>query len=112
MEIEEARQLARRCLALYDLDPAADVQFVKYRENHVFRVDAPGAGSFAVRLHRPGYRTTREIATELRYLDALGRAGVPVPEVVPDREGRLMSWVGEEAARRVVSVQRWIASLV
>lgn len=108
MEIDDARRLVRLTLPIYDLDDDAHVHFVKYRENHVFRVDTPDGRSYAVRLHRPGYRTDEEILTELVYLDALGRAGVPVPEVVRDREGRLMSTVATKRLRRVVSIQHWI----
>ena len=53
---------------------------MKYRENYVFKVDEPG-GSYALRLHRNGYRTDAEILEELELLAALGAAGVAVPQL-------------------------------
>lgn len=108
MEIDAAFELVRRTLPLYGMEQECAVTFVKYRENHVFRVDAPDGVSVAVRLHRPGYRDQQEILTELAYLDALGRAGVPVPEVLRAQDGRLVCEVAVGEHARSVSVQRWI----
>jgi Ser/Thr protein kinase RdoA (MazF antagonist) len=54
-------------------------------ENHTYRVDDPESGrSYALRVHRPGYRTARQIESELEWIDALREDGavdtcVPVP---------------------------------
>jgi Ser/Thr protein kinase RdoA (MazF antagonist) len=112
MEIDVATELVRRALPLYGMPEGSAVAFVKYRENHVFRVDAPDGLSVAVRLHRVGYHDEQEILTELSYLDALGRAGVPVPEVLRTRDGRLVCTVSKGEHSRSVSVQRWISDAV
>ncbi|MGP3534527.1 phosphotransferase enzyme family protein [Microbacterium sp. RD1] len=109
MELDSAARLVRDALARYGIDPAADVEFVKYRENHVFRVTASDGGCYAVRLHRPGYHDDDEIRTELRYLDALSEAGVPVPRVRRADDGELVSVVAAAGHARLVSVQEWIA---
>lgn len=71
----------------------ADVSFVAGRENRVFRVRS-ARGDFALRLKRPGYRSDAELLSELRWLDAMHRAGLQVPLPVPSQHGRLLEIVG------------------
>ncbi|WP_454132534.1 phosphotransferase enzyme family protein [Microbacterium lacticum] len=107
MDLHDAERVAQQALPLFGIDAQATTAFIKYRENHVFRATAPGA-SYAVRLHRPGYRDDDEVATELGYLRALRAAGVPVPDVVPTVEGALVAHVSAGGHDRLVSVQRWL----
>lgn len=79
-DLKTAKSIASRALTNYGADESASLTFVKYRENYVFRVDEPG-GSYALRLHRNGYRTDAEILEELELIAALGAAGVAVPRV-------------------------------
>ncbi|KAA9151603.1 phosphotransferase [Microbacterium lushaniae] len=109
MELDVAHRLARAALPLFGLDPRSAVDFVKYRENHVFRVTESAGSAFAVRLHRPGYRDDDEIRTEVSYLDALASAGLPVPAVRRTTDGALFSTVTAEGQVRSVSVQHWVA---
>lgn len=63
---------------------------VKYRENAVFRV-VRGTGSFAgLRLHRPGYHDLQALQSELVWMQALYRAGLPVPEPIETESGELL----------------------
>lgn len=57
------------------------------RENRVYRVAAPG-GPFALRLHRPGYRSRAEILSELRWMamPTDDRLSLPRPRATPDGE--------------------------
>lgn len=110
MELDVAFRLAYSALPSFGLDEQCEVEFVKYRENHVFRATDPAGTSFAVRLHRPGYRDDDEIRTELAYLDALATSGVPVPAIVRTIDGDLFRVVGDGAEVRRVSVQRWVPS--
>ena len=57
-DLDSAKRVAYRALTRYAADHDAALTFVKYRENYVFRVDEPG-GSYALRLHRSGYRHVR-----------------------------------------------------
>lgn len=79
-------------LALWGL-AGAPTGLVAARENHVYRVEAP-RGALALRLHRPGYRSDAEIASELDWMAALAARGVAVPRPVPSRAGRLLERTG------------------
>lgn len=109
MQLDDAFAIARSALEVFGLDPEARIDFVKYRENHVFRVHGGADGDVAMRLYRPGYRDDDEALTELTYVRALADAGVPVPEIVPTTTGALFAVVAVAGVERRVSVQRWIA---
>jgi Ser/Thr protein kinase RdoA (MazF antagonist) len=108
MHIDLAHHVAQAALVPFGLDPDARLDFIKYRENHVFRATEPDGNSSAIRLHRPGYRDEGELRSELEYLCALREAGVPVPEVVPTDTGELFTLISAGDESRHVSVQRWV----
>ncbi len=56
------------------------------RENHVYRVDHNGC-SFALRLHRAGYRTDAELWSELEWMGALADGGLHVPAPIRSSAG-------------------------
>ncbi|HLI58725.1 MAG TPA: phosphotransferase [Solirubrobacteraceae bacterium] len=69
--------LAQAALARFGIGDGARVTLVNVSENHTYKVDDPGSGrSYALRLHRPGYRTVAEIESELAWIDALRTDGV------------------------------------
>lgn len=79
------------------------VSLIAARENQVYRVDKDGR-SFAVRLHRKGYRTDAEIHSELDWMAALSAGGLSVPcpmastnfsflELVEDHQFDVLSWL-------------------
>lgn len=67
----------------------AGCQFIAARENQVFRIEQ-GANSYALRLHRPGYRTDTELWSELQWMNAVARAGLHVPTPIPSTSGELL----------------------
>lgn len=79
-------------------------RLISHRENAVFE-GRIGDQRAALRLHRPGYRTAAEIASELSWSTALARAGLPVPQAIPDPHGALV-WTPPEGC--CVSVTTWI----
>jgi Ser/Thr protein kinase RdoA (MazF antagonist) len=83
-------ELAAAALPRFGLSAEATAQLCNVSENHTYRVDDPGTGRrYALRLHRPGYRTAHQIASELEWLDALRRDGAVdtcVPVRTPDGE--------------------------
>lgn len=62
------------------------VALIAARENEVFRVETP-TGPLVLRLHRKGYRSHAELASELDWMAELTRAGVRVPQPIPSLEG-------------------------
>lgn len=109
MNAEAAIRTVRGALELYGFEETAAIELVKYRENYVFRLSTGTGESYAVRLHRAGYRTDAEIRTELAYLDALAGRGLSVPEVVPTLAGDLMCTVrAEDGTVFQLDLQRWM----
>lgn len=108
MQLETARELAEVALAEFDLTADSEISFVKYRENHVFRVDSPEGGSFALKLHRPGYQSDEGIRAELRHIRELRARGISVPEARSTRTGELCAVVTHRGHVRRVSVVEWI----
>ena len=84
--------VAEKALARWDLDRAY-LTLVATRENRVFRVDR-GSEQYALRLHRPGYRSNTELQSELDWMEALEAGGIRVPRPVAARDGTLLQEVG------------------
>lgn len=80
-----------QALALWGMD-AASVSFVAGRENRVYRVSTPQC-DFALRLKRPGYRSDAELLSELRWLEAMHKAGLHVPRPRPALSGELLETI-------------------
>lgn len=81
--------LARAALPAWGLE-GARLALAKYRENAVFRVDAPDGRRFALRVHRPGYRSDAAIRSEVAWMRALAEAGESVPSVQTTRAGDVL----------------------
>jgi Ser/Thr protein kinase RdoA (MazF antagonist) len=100
-------EVAAAAVPLFGLPPEATASLCNVSENHTYRVEDPSTGRvYALRLHRPGYRTARQIQAELDWIDALRADGavatcVPVPapdgRFVVDVQGRhnvvLFDWL-------------------
>ncbi len=94
--------VAQTAAALWGFDPAR-IALAAQRENAVWRVETD-AGRFALRLHRPGYRSEAELQSELGWMAMLAAGGLPVPRPVPSRAGRLVETLGDTP----VSVLTWL----
>jgi Ser/Thr protein kinase RdoA (MazF antagonist) len=80
-------------LARYGLQDAT-AELCNVSENHTYRVDH-GDRAYALRVHRPGYRTARQIASELAWSDALREDGaVETPVVVAANDGERVVDIG------------------
>lgn len=84
--------LATTAAARWGLDHTS-LQFVAGRENQVYRV-SDASGDYALRVKRPGYRSSAELESELQWMAALAQAGLLVPRPVPSLRGRLLEEVG------------------
>lgn len=90
---------AARAAALWGFSPSG-LTLAAQRENAVWRVE----GCFALRLHRPGYRTLPELQSELDWMAMLAAGGLTVPRPIPSRAGRLVEMVEDTP----ISVLTWM----
>ena len=102
-------EMAARALREWSLD-GARIELVKYRENAVFSVRAADGNRYAMRIHRPGYRSDAHIRSEIRWMRALAEVGVRTPEVVDTRNGDVLAGVeaGGVPEPRYCDLSRWI----
>lgn len=98
-------------LAPYGLDPRA-VEELPSGNNDILRVSTAD-GDVVVRIHRPGYRSERDVSTEIQYLEAINAAGTaraPVP--IRTTDGSRYSLLATARGQRIVTVLRWIPGRV
>lgn len=88
-----------------DLWGMTDAQYslVAARENAVYKVSS-SKGTFAIRLHRQGYRTNQELWSELKWMEAASSGGISVPipisstsnevlHIIDDIQVDILSWL-------------------
>jgi Ser/Thr protein kinase RdoA (MazF antagonist) len=81
--------MIEEALERFALSPGATAELCNVSENHTYRVEDPVKGTFALRVHRPGYRTGHQIESELQWVDALrgdGAVDTCVPVAAPSGE--------------------------
>jgi Ser/Thr protein kinase RdoA (MazF antagonist) len=103
--MDRVTQCARTALRRYDCHPDASVELLNVSENATFLVSDPGSDPSVLRVHRLGYHTEPEIASELDWMDALrAEAGVRTPRVLPAADGQRVVTVAQDdtAARHCV----------
>ena len=87
--LDRVRDCARAALSEYDCHPDSSIELLNVSENATFLVTDPDNGPSVLRVHRLGYHTGDEIASELAWMDALrAEAGVRTPRVLAARDGR------------------------
>lgn len=87
----------RGLLPDYGLPADAPLELLNLSENATFRAGS-GAAALILRLHRPGYHSRAEIASELAWLQALqGTPGLRCVRPVPARDGSLIAEAGGRA---------------
>ena len=77
-----------KALSLWGMD-GAQFRLIAARENAVYRVDHADQ-SFALRLHRKGYRTDAELRSELDWMAEAARGGITVPAPVASTSGAFL----------------------
>ena len=89
VEQEEVDRLAADALAQFDVSPRSTLRLVNLSENWTYRVEDPETrAAYALRVHRIGYHTPQEIASELSWIDALQQAAiVGTVTALPARSG-------------------------
>jgi Ser/Thr protein kinase RdoA (MazF antagonist) len=96
--LERVARCAQRALGEFGCHPAASVRLLNVSENATYRAEDPGTGPCILRVHRLGYHSEQEIASELAWMDALrSAAGVRTPRVLPAPDGRRIVTIADEA---------------
>ncbi len=85
-EKPEWLEIVRAAAQEWSLIPT-DINLVSLSENLVYRIDTEDQGTYALRLHRPGYHTFAELESEQHWTIALNEAGINVPIGVPLADG-------------------------
>jgi Ser/Thr protein kinase RdoA (MazF antagonist) len=100
--LDRVTRCAGQALASYGCHPASTVTLINVSENATYLVEDPDAGQSILRVHRHGYHTEAEIASELAWMDALrAEAGVRTPRVLPATDGgRIVTATDEGSGER------------
>ena len=102
---------AWRALANWNLR-VEQVARVSVSENIVFRVQDCHGKAYVLRLHRPGYHSRAELASERMWTAALAAAGVCVPAAVPTRQGEDFAVVSVVGEQRYAGLLEWAAGTI
>jgi len=81
------------------------LRLIKDRENAVFETILVDGRRAALRLHRVGYQSADAIRSELWWMQAVARAGVPVPDPVDTLDGALLHILPDG---RVATMISWV----
>jgi Ser/Thr protein kinase RdoA (MazF antagonist) len=113
-ENEHIAELARAATVHFGLGAGATVTLCNVSENHTYRVEDPTSGArYALRVHRPGYRSLEEIESELMWIDALHADGVVnTPRVIVAGDGeRVVEAAAPGVGPRHVVMFEWVAGV-
>lgn len=83
--------ILEEALRLWGLE-GAQTRKVAERENTVYEIER-GQTRAALRLHRQGYRSDAELASELDWMAALAQGGLCVPAPLPSQSGAVLKRV-------------------
>ncbi|WP_116366028.1 phosphotransferase enzyme family protein [Parahaliea mediterranea] len=101
--------LAQSALPLWGL-AASELHLIKFRENAVFRVSAPGGEKYALRIHRHAYHSDEALRSELQWIAALDAGGIRVPSIIPTNDGRLFAHAqsNDVPGERQIDLFEWV----
>ncbi len=106
--LDRVTRCAQSALAEYGCHPGASVSLMNVSENATYLIEDPAAGPSVLRVHRLGYHSRAEIASELAWMDALrAEAGVRTPAVLPALDGRRIVTVVDQASGDVRTCVRF-----
>ena len=98
----------RAVLADFGIDPIS-ISLEAEAENLTYKVVDPRGDTFALRIHRPGYRTQAEIGSECDFVSNLSRFNRAVPQPVPCNSGGWSCSVLVHQEQDVIcTVSHWI----
>lgn len=86
-----SEELLLKALALWDLPEIAEIRLINISENLTYLVEAKGTYKSILRVHRPGYRSQKEIVSELLWLAELQAENlISVPTAVNGINGSVI----------------------
>ena len=107
--MDRVRRCAQDALRVHGCHPGTSVELLNVSENATFLVSDPEAGPSVLRVHRLGYHTEQEIASELAWMDALrAEAGVRTPRVLPAADGCRVVTVPERGGADPLTVRHCV----
>jgi Ser/Thr protein kinase RdoA (MazF antagonist) len=100
---------ARLALDAFGVPADAVIDFVKHRENHVYRVRTPDWDR-SLRMHRVGYRSDEDLRSETASMATFGAGGIAVPTPIATPGGdHVVAVIDAEGTRRQATMQEWVA---
>lgn len=107
-QAERLTVLAKNALETWGISTDAALDLIKHRENAVFSV-IDGDTRYALRIHRAGYHTDAELASELQWIQALDGEGLHTPQVIPTTDGASLAHIAADGVpeTRQVDVLEW-----
>lgn len=81
--------VAYKALSHWNLQ-SSSVSLIAERENRVFKVIDSKGKTYALRVHRLHYKSDVEILSELAWMKSLKFSGIPVPEPIIAKNGKLL----------------------
>jgi Ser/Thr protein kinase RdoA (MazF antagonist) len=98
--MDRVRSCATAALDAYGVHPETAIDLLNVSENATFLLNDPDEGPSVLRVHRLGYHSEAEIASELAWMDALrAEAGVRTPRVLAAADGQRVVTVPEPGGR-------------
>ena len=106
---DQLHDIASKALAHWPLE-VASLTLISQSENTVFRLETAGQGTFALRLHRPGYHSLAELESEQIWTRALAEGGIAIPKVEPTKHHRFYveASLGTPATTRQAGLIQWL----
>ena len=107
-------EVAHLATAHYALPKSLTMQMINLSENATYKVEAADGQSWALRIHREGYRSKAAIESELAWLTALREAGVVItPRPVKGLNAEIIQTVRHPhlARPRHVVLSEWEAGM-
>ena len=95
------------CLQQWNVK-ALNIEVASHSENIVYKVLAEDEQRYALRVHRPGYHSLAELASEQVWTDALNHYGIAVPIASRTRKGDFFAAVNFAGSTRYVGLVGWL----
>lgn len=111
--IEDAKAFAQSILGNFAIIGKSTVEFIKYRENYVFKATnlSPDAitSNYAIRVHRRHYRSDEELIAEAAFVERLVASGITVPkQILTTSSEPFLVKPDSQGDEYQIDVQEWI----